>query len=100
MGAIKVSISQEFVISLFVQLLILAFFVGIYVATIRFMGKQIEDLKTSLQRNKDELNKKLDDDRKELKDEMAKYNNVLERMIITEQSTKSAHKRIDFLEGK
>ena len=94
------SISQEFVVSLFVQLLILAFFVGIYVATIRFMGKQIEDIKTNLFLDKKELKAKLEADRKELKEEMSKYNNVLERMIITEQSVKSAHKRIDFIEGK
>lgn len=94
------SISQEFIISLFIQLLILAFFVGIYVATIKFMGNQIEDLKESLIVNKKELNEKLDADRKELKEEMKRYNNVLERMIITEQSTKSAHHRIDALEGK
>lgn len=83
------NIGQEFVISLFVQLIILAFFVGIYVATIRFMGKQIEDLKEALF-----------NDKKELKDEMKKYNNVLERMIITEQSTKSAHHRIDTFEER
>ena len=41
------SISQEFVVSLFVQLIILAFFVGIYVATIKFMGREIEGLKQS-----------------------------------------------------
>lgn len=93
------SLSQEFVVSLFVQLLILAFFVGIYVATIRFMGREIEGLKESLLLNKKELNAKLDEDRKELKDEMKKYNNVLERMIINEQVAKSAHKRIDTLMG-
>lgn len=67
------NIGQEFLISLFIQLLILAFFVGIYVATIKFMEGQIN----------------------ELKEEMRKYNNVLERLIIAEQSTKSAHYRID-----
>lgn len=94
------SIGQEFIISLFIQLLILAFFVGIYVATIKFMGNQIEDLKESLTVNKKEINDKLDADRTELKEEMRKYNNVLERLIITEQSTKSAHHRIDNLEEK
>ena len=66
-------ISIEFIISLVIQLLILSFFIGIYVTTIKFMAKQIE----------------------ELKEDMRKYNNVLERMIITEQSVKSAHHRID-----
>lgn len=82
------NIGLEFIITLVIQLLILAFFVGIYTATIKFMGKQIEDLKETLL-----------EDKKELKDEMAKYNNVLERMIITEQQAKSAHKRIDNIIG-
>lgn len=82
------SIGLEFIITLIIQLLILAFFVGIYTATIKFMGKQIEDLKELLA-----------NDKKELKEEMKKYNNVLERMIITEQQAKSAHKRIDNIIG-
>lgn len=82
------NIGLEFIITLIIQLLILAFFVGIYTATIKFMQKQIEDLKETLL-----------EDKKELKDEMAKYNNVLERMIITEQQAKSAHKRIDTIIG-
>lgn len=94
------NIGVEFAISLVVQLVILAFFVGIYVATIKFMGTQIKDLKESLTVNKKELNDKLDADRKELKDEMKKYNNVLERMIINEQSVKSAHHRIDEIVGR
>ena len=81
------SIGLEFVITLIIQLLILAFFSGIYTATIKFMGRQIEDLKETLLQDKNEL-----------KDEMKRYNNVLERMIITEQSVKSAHKRIDAIE--
>lgn len=71
-------IGQEFIISLIIQLLILAFFIGIYVATIKFMLQQIA----------------------ELKDDMHKYNNVLERLIIAEQSTKSAHRRIDDMEHR
>jgi len=82
------NIGLEFIITLIIQLLILAFFVGIYTATIKFMGKQIEDLKDLLA-----------NDKKELKDEMKRYNNVLERMIITEQKAESAHKRIDTIIG-
>ena len=78
------SIGQEFIISLFIQLLILAFFVGIYVATIKFMQKQIEDLKESLIA-----------DKKELKEEMRKYNNVLSRIAVNENSVSAAHHRID-----
>ena len=81
------NISVEFAISLVVQLLILAFFIGIYVATIKFMGNQILEIKTNLK-----------EDKQELKDEMRRYNGILERMIIDEQSTKAAHHRIDSLE--
>ena len=83
------NINQEFVISLFIQLLILAFFVGIYVATIKFMQKQIEDLKEQLIA-----------DKRELKDEMHKYNNVLSRIAVNENSTSAAHHRIDALEER
>lgn len=83
------SISQEFVISLFIQLIILAFFIGIYVATIKFMQKQIEDLKASLIA-----------DKRELKDEMHKYNNVLSRIAVNENSVSAAHHRIDSLEER
>lgn len=34
----------------------------------------------------------------EEKEDMRKYNNILERMICVEQSTKSAHHRLDALE--
>ena len=83
------SISIEFAISLIIQLLILSFFIGIYVATIKFMNNQIIEIKTTLK-----------DDKQELKDEMRKYNNMLERMIIVEQSAKSAHHRIDGIENE
>lgn len=83
------SIGTEFIISLFIQLLILAFFVGIYVATIKFMGRQIDDLKESLMA-----------DKKELKDEMRKYNNVLSRIAVNENSVSAAHHRIDTLEER
>lgn len=83
------SISQEFILSLFIQLLILAFFFGVYVTTVKFMGNKIEEIKEALK-----------EDKAELKEEMKRYNGVLERMIITEQSTKSAHHRIDELERR
>lgn len=83
------NIGMEFAISLVIQLLILAFFVGIYVATIKFMLAQLEELKICLKADKEEL-----------KQDMKKYNNMLERMIITEQSVKSAHHRIDEMKGE
>ena len=78
------SISQEFVLSLILQIIILAFFFGIYVATIRFMGVQIKELKEQSKADKEEL-----------KEEMRRYNNVLSRLAVAENSISSAHKRLD-----
>lgn len=65
-----------FVLGLIIQIVSVGIFIGVNKSTIAFMQKQIEELKS----------------------DMRKYNNILERMIICEQSTKSAHHRIDGME--
>lgn len=82
----QMTLSTELIISLVIQLVSIGIFIGVFKATVAFMQQQIEDIKTTLK-----------DDKQELKDEMRRYNSVLERMIICEQSTKSAHHRIDDL---
>lgn len=72
------NLSPEFITSIVIQLISIGIFIGIFKTTINFMQEQIKDLK----------------------EEMRKYNNILERMIIVEQSTKSAHHRIDGMEQK
>ena len=69
-------INLDLVISVTIQLIAIGVFIGVYKTTISFMQLQIE----------------------ELKNDMRKYNNILERMIVTEQSLKSAHHRIDSVE--
>lgn len=68
--------SPELIISVVIQLISIGIFVGVNQTTLNFMQEQIKDLK----------------------EDMAKYNNILERMIIAEQSTKAAHHRLDALE--
>ncbi len=70
------SFSPEFYLSVAIQLVSVGVFFGVYKTTINFMQQQII----------------------ELKEDMRKYNNILERMICVEQSAKSAHHRIDALE--
>ena len=70
--------SPEFYMSLCIQLISIGIVIGIYKTTISFMQQQIA----------------------ELKDDMRKYNNMLERMIVCEQSCKSAHHRIDGIENE
>lgn len=79
--------SPELIISVVIQLVSVGIFIGVFKTTISFMQEQIGEIKSDLKA-----------DKQELKDEMRKYNNVLERMIVNEQSCKSAHHRIDSLE--
>ena len=79
--------SPELIISVVIQLITAGIFIGAFKTTVSFMQSQIEEIKDTLK-----------EDKQELKDEMKRYNSVLERMIIAEQSTRSAHKRIDTLE--
>lgn len=65
--------SAEFYMSIAIQLVSIGIMIGIYKTSLAFMQVQIA----------------------ELKDDMKKYNNVLERLVICEQSTKSAHHRLD-----
>lgn len=81
--------SPELILSVVIQLVAVGIFIGVFKTTVSFMQEQIAEIKQNLK-----------DDKQELKEEMTKYNNVLERMIIVEQSTKSAHKRIDIMEDK
>ena len=67
------NVSTELILTLIIQLISVGIFIGMNKTTISFMQKQIEELKA----------------------DMRKYNNILERMIRVEDSTKSAHKRID-----
>ena len=72
------NISPELILSVIIQLVAIGIFIGVFKTTVAFMQEQIKDLK----------------------DEMRRYNNVLERMIIAEQSVKSAHHRIDDMEER
>ena len=70
------NISPDLIISVTIQLVAIGIFIGVYKTTISFMQLQIQ----------------------ELKEDMRKYNNILERMIRVEDSAKSAHQRINGLE--
>ena len=76
MGEDGMSFSPELILSVVIQLIAVGIFIGVFKTTVAFMQQQII----------------------EIKDEMKKYNNVLERLIITEQAVKSAHKRLDTFE--
>lgn len=72
------SISPELIISVVIQLIAVGIFIGVYKTTIAFMQEQIKDLK----------------------EDMRKYNNILSRIAVAENSISSAHHRIDSIEDK
>lgn len=71
-------ISPELIISVVIQLIAIGIFIGVYKTTIAFMQEQIKDLK----------------------EDMRKYNNILSRIAVAENSISSAHHRIDNIEDK
>lgn len=72
------SLTYELMFCLIVQLITAGICIGVYKCTVSFMQQQIA----------------------ELKQDMKKYNNVLERLIHVEDSAKSAHHRIDGLQNR
>ena len=72
------NLSPEFILSLIVQLLTIGIFVGSLKATVKSIERRIETLE----------------------EKQDKHNGWVERVIVVEQSTKSAHRRIDGLENK
>lgn len=88
------SLSLELVISfigLFVTIIFdigaIAFFAGSLKANQSHQEKIIEDLKENFKEHFSSLERKQD-----------KHNNLIERMVVVEQSIKSAHHRIDDIE--
>lgn len=81
------NLSPELIISVVIQLVSVGIFIGVFKTTISFMQDQIMEIKQNLKT-----------DKQELKDEMRRYNNVLERMALNEQSVKSCHHRMDTFE--
>ena len=67
------NLSTEFWVQIGIQLLALAFVAGGIIQQIKYLSKQLG-----------KLEKKQD-----------KHNQLVERMVVVEQSTKTAHKRID-----
>ena len=72
------NISPELIISVIIQLVSIGIFIGMFKTSLSFMQEQIRDLK----------------------DEMHRYNSVLARLAVAENSISSAHHRIDDIEDK
>lgn len=78
--------SPELIISVVIQLISVGIFIGVFKTTISFMQQQIIEIKNDLKA-----------DKQELKEEMRKYNNILTRLALVENSAQVCHKRLDDL---
>lgn len=105
------NIKIELVWMIFVQILSIAFFAGVYVATQKSFKenllriekgfeKQFEDLKKSFDEKIADLKANFHEKFEAVEKKQDKHNNLIERMAIVEQSTKSAHHRIDTITGE
>ena len=72
------NISLEFLLVIVINVLSAGLFIGGLATSIKFIEKQI----------------------KRLEEKQDKHNNLIERMVKVEESTKSAHKRLDTIDGK
>nr|DAI37202.1 MAG TPA: Hemolysin [Caudoviricetes sp.] len=72
------SISMELMIVIVVNVMTAGIFLGGLAMSIKFIEQQI----------------------KRLEEKQDKHNNLVERMVKVEESTKSAHKRLDILDKK
>lgn len=89
-----------------IELTALVAVIGCLIGVIGFIRGTKKDGKTdgqelaSIKGNLDYIARGIDDIRLEQKDQARKIDSQNERLIRTEESTKSAHRRLDKLEGK
>jgi len=93
-------ISLELMFTIISNLLMIAFFAGIYVCTIKFYGKNIEGLKEYFTEKIEDIKNNFKEHLDRVEQKQDKHNNLIERMAIVEASSKSAHKRGDELSNK
>ena len=89
--------SLELKFTILTNLLMLAFFAGIYVCTIKFYGKSIDDLKEYFSEKIEDIKTNFKEHLNRVEEKQDKHNNLIERVTLVESSTKSAHHREDEL---
>lgn len=88
-------ISIELKFAIITNLIMLAFFAGIYVCTIKNHGQNIKDLKEFFSEKIRDIKDDFKEQLNRVENKQDKHNNLIERITLVESSTNSAHKRID-----
>lgn len=104
------AVQNEVSINIAINVVTIAFMAGIYIQTIKTLKENQEksesDNKDRILELKEYFLEKIEDVKKHFAEHLTrveekqdKHNNLIERMVIVEQSTKSAHHRIDEMKG-
>ena len=93
-------ISLELTFTIAANLLMIAFFAGIYVCTIKFYGKNIESLKEYFTEKIEDIKANFKEHLDRVEEKQDKYKNLISRMYKVENDVEKAHTRIDYLEVK
>lgn len=105
------NLTGEFLFSIVINLIAIGIIFGTYKTTIEFMQTQIREMKEQSEKDKEELKEyflaknediknHFEEHLNRVEEKQDKHNNLVERMVIVEQSAKSAHHRIDTIENK
>lgn len=103
-------ISTEVLVSIVVNIVAIAYFAGVHSESQKNLKKTVEQmqkdfdkqfkgLKDSFQEKVEDLKQNFQDRFNKVEEKQDKHNNLVERMVRVEDSTKSAHKRIDGITG-
>lgn len=71
-----------------------------YIVTTKVTQKSLQEKIDDIKENIKEFKNDIKDHIKNLEEKQNKHNNLIERMVVVEQSTKSAHKRLDNITDK
>ena len=85
---------DELTISIVANLVVIAFFAGIYVCTIRNNGKQIEDLKQYFSKEIENLKIGFEKQLDRVEKKQDKHNNLVERTYINERDIKVLQEQV------
>lgn len=105
-----ISIQNEFSINIAINIVTIAFMAGIYIQTIKTLKENQEkseadnkdrllELKGYFLEKIEEIKTHFAEHLNRVEEKQDKHNNLIERMVIVEQSTKSAHHRLDEMKG-
>ena len=94
------NISMELGFTILINVIALAFFAGIYIHTILSHDKKFDELKEYFNEKINDIKNNFLEHLSRVEHKQEKHNQLIERMYKVENDVKTAHIRIDDLEGK